>query len=280
MTKLLSANLLRLRKSHLFWGTLALSFGFGVWVAVSQVLEQMKYGGFEDSPAFSRYTSVVGMVIAVFVSLFFGTEYSDGTIRNKLITGQSRISIYLADLITASVCSMLFSIAYLIACFAVGAPFMSSGLLRHLETQPTVFALTIVGSLVLTLAYSALFLLITLNCARKTTSAVVCILGAFILLMVGIYLNGRLEAPEYITGYELSVDGQVVPAEPELNPDYLQGTKREVYQFLYDFTPGGQTVQYSMVAAGNLHLMPLYSLIILIVSTGAGAALFRRKDLK
>ena len=272
MTRLLSANLLRLKKSHLFWGTLALSFGFGVWVAVSQVLEQMKYGGFEDSPAFSRYTSVVGMVIAVFVPLFFGTEYSDGTIRNKLITGQSRISIYLADLITASVCSMLFFIAYFIACFAVGAPFMSSGLLRHLETQPTVF--------VLTLAYSALFLLITLNCARKTTSAVVCILGAFILLMVGIYLNGRLEAPEYITGYELSVDGQVVPAEPELNPDYLQGTKREVYQFLYDFTPGGQTVQYSMVAAGNLHLMPLYSLIILIVSTGAGTALFRRKDLR
>lgn len=280
MRNLLSANLLRLKKSHLFWGTLALSFGFGVWVAVNQVLEQMRYGGFEDSPAFSRYTSVVGMVIAVFVSLFFGTEYSDGTIRNKLITGQSRISIYLADLITASVCSMLFSISYLIACFAVGTPFMSSGLLRHLEAQPTVFALTIVGTLVLTLAYSALFLLITLNCARKTTSAVACILGAFILLMVGIYLDGRLEAPEYITGYELSVDGQIVQAEPELNPDYLRGTKREVYQFLYDFTPGGQTVQYSMVAAGNLHLMPLYSLIILIVSTGTGAALFRRKDLK
>lgn len=280
MIKLLSANLLRLRKSHLFWGTLVLSFGFGVWVAVNQILEQMRYGGFEDSPAFSRYASIVGMVIAVFVSLFFGTEYSDGTIRNKLITGQSRTSIYLADLITASVCSMLFSIAYLIACFAVGTPFLSSGLLRHLEAQPMVFALTIVGSLVLTLAYSALFLLITLNCARKTTSAVVCILGSFILLTVGLYLNGRLEQPEYVSGYELSIDGQIVLGEPEPNPNYLRGAKREAYQFLYDFTPGGQAVQYSMVAAGNLHLMPLYSLIILIISTAAGAALFRRKDLK
>lgn len=280
MRNLLSANLLRLRKSYLFWGTLTLSFGFGIWVAVTQILEQMRYGGFEDSPAFSRYTSILGIVIAVFVSLFFGTEYSDGTTRNKLITGQSRTSIYLADLITASACSMLFSIAYLIACFAVGTPFMISGLLRNLETQSTVFVLTIAGTLVLTLAYSALFLLITLNCTRKTTSAVACILGSFILLIAGIYLNGRLEAPEYITGYELNVDGQVVPAEPELNPDYLRGTKREIFQFLYDFTPGGQSIQYSMVAAGNLHLMPLYSVIILTAATGAGAALFRRKDLK
>lgn len=279
MRNLLSANLLRLRKSVLFWGTLALSFGFGVWVAVTQVLEQMKYGGFEDSPAFSRYTSVVGLVIAVFVALFFGTEYSDGTIRNKLITGQPRVSIYLANLITASACSLLFEIAYLIACFAVGAPFMSSGLLRFLEVKPTVFWLTLAGTLVLVLAYSALFLLITMNSARKTTSAVACILAAFALLIAGLYLQGRLEAPEYITNYILTVDG-VDMTEPELNPRYLRGTEREVYQFLYDFTPGGQTVQYSMVAAGNLYLMPAYSLVILIAATGAGGLLFRRKDLK
>ena len=278
MRNLLSANVLRLRKNILFWGTLALSFGFGVWVAVVQVMEQMKYGGFEDSPAFARYTSVIGLVIAVFVSLFFGTEYSDGTIRNKLITGQSRVSIYLANLIVAAACSLLFEIAYLIACFAVGTPFMSSGLLRFLEVKPMVFWLTLAGTLVLTLAYSALFLLITMNCARKTISAVSCILLAFLLLIAGLYLNGRLEAPEYISDY-MFINGDIVQSEPEPNPQYLRGAEREVYQFLYDFTPGGQTVQYSM-AEGNLHLMPVYSLIILIVSTGAGAALFRRKDLK
>lgn len=280
MRNLLSANFLRLRKSVLFWGTLALSFGFGVWVAVTQVLEQMRYGGFEDTPAFSRYAVLIGLVIAVFVSLFFGTEYRDGTIRNKLITGQSRTSIYLANLIIASVCGLLFSAAYLIACFAVGTPFLSSGLLRHLETQPMVFWLTLVGMQVLVLAYSALFLLITMNCARKTSSAVACILTAILLLAAGVYLNGRLDAPEYLTSYTLGVNGQVTQGEPELNPHYLRGTVRELYKFLYDFTPGGQAVQYSMVAAENLLHMPAYSLIILTTATGAGAALFRRKDLK
>ena len=279
MRNLLSANFLRLKRNILIWGTLALSFGFGVWVAAAQVLEQMKYGGFEDSPAFSRYTSVIGLVIAVFVSLFFGTEYSDGTIRNKLITGRSRVSIYLANLITASVCSLLFEIAYLAACFAVGAPFMSSGLLRFLEVNPTVFWLTLAGTLVLVLAYSALFLLVTMNCARKTISAVACILAAFALLTAGLYLDGRLEAPEYVVDYIIMVDG-IDRSEPVPNPQYLQGLEREIYQFLYDFIPGGQTVQYSKAAEGNLFMMPVYSLIIFLASTGAGAALFRRKDLK
>ena len=279
MRNLLSANLLRLRKSVLFWGTLALSFGFGVWVATVQVMEQMEYGGFEDSPAFSRYTSVVGVVIAVFVSLFFGTEFSDGTIRNKLITGQSRAAIYFANLITASACSLLFETAYLAACFAVGTPFMRSGLLRFLEVKPTVFWLTLAGTLVLTLAYAALFLLVTMNCVRKTTSAVLCILLAVLLLIAGLYLQGRLEAPEYVADYIITVDG-IDRTEPEPNPRYLRGVEREVYQFLYDFTPGGQTVQYSMVAEGSLLIMPVYSLLILIAATGAGTALFRRKDLK
>lgn len=280
MKNLLSANLLRLKKSRLFWGTLILSFGFGVWVAVSQVLEQMRYGGFEDSPAFSRYTTLIGVVIAVFVSMFFGTEYSDGTIRNKLVTGQSRVSMYLANLIAASVCGLLFSIAYLASCFAVGAPFLSSGLFQFLSVQPRVFVLTLAGLLVLTLAYSALFLLIVMNCAHKTTSAVACILAAFALLIAGIYLNGRLDAPEYISGYSVDVGGQFVEEEPELNPDYLRGTKRAAYQFLYDFLPGGQSVQYGAAQGGNLIGMPVYSLIIFAASTGAGAALFRRKDLK
>ena len=279
MRNLLSANLLRLRKNVLFWGTLALSFGFGVWVAAVQVMEQMEYGGFEDSPAFSRYTSVIGVVIAVFVSLFFGTEFSDGTIRNKLITGQPRTAIYFANLITVSACSLLFETAYLAACFAVGTPFMRSGLLRFLEVKPTVFWLTLAGTLVLTLAYSAVFLLVTMNCVRKTASAVSCILLAVLLLIAGLYLQGRLEAPEYIADYIITVDG-VDRTEPELNPRYLRGAEREVYQFLYDFTPGGQTVQYSMVAEGSLLIMPVYSLLIFAVSTGAGTALFRRKDLK
>lgn len=280
MRNLLSANLLRLKKSVLFWGALILSLGFGICVTAVQVMEQLKYGGFPDSPAFSRYAPLIGVVTAVFVSLFFGTEYHDGTIRNKIITGRPRASIYLANLITGSVCALLFCASYFAACLGLSVPFVSSGVLRELEIPPRAFALIIVGILVLSLAYTGLFLLVTMNCSRKTTSGVVCILASVLLLIFGIYLDGRLDAAEYISSYSLGVDGQVVQEEPEPNPRYLRGLERDVYQFLYDFTPGGQSTQYATADGGNLEIMPVYSLVILLAATAGGVALFRKKDLK
>jgi len=280
MRNLLSANLLRLRKSVLFWGTLILSFGFGICVTVSQVTEQIRYGGFPDSPAFSRYAALIGVVIAVFVSLFFGTEYNDGTIRNKIITGQPRVSIYLANLITGAACALLFCTAYFVACLGLSAPFVSSGVLGELELPPLTFALTIVGILVLSLAYTGLFLLVTMNSSRKTTSSVLCILMSCLLLISGVYLEGRLDEPEYTSGYSFSVNGQLVSEEPQLNPRYLRGLERDVYQFLCDFTPGGQSTQYAMVESGNLAIKPAYSLVILLAASAGGIALFRKKDLK
>ena len=46
---------------------------------------------------------VVGILISIFYSLFLGTEYNDGTIRNKLIVGHKRETIYLASFITGTV---------------------------------------------------------------------------------------------------------------------------------------------------------------------------------
>ena len=54
----------------------------------------------------------MGLVAAVFISLFVGSEYSDGTIRNKLVVGHSRMRIYLANLIVCSIACVLISLAY------------------------------------------------------------------------------------------------------------------------------------------------------------------------
>ena len=50
---------------------------------------------------FFVYAMLIGLVLSVFLPLFFGSEYSDGTIRNKLAAGHPRLSVYLANLITA-----------------------------------------------------------------------------------------------------------------------------------------------------------------------------------
>ena len=132
----------------------------------------------------------------------------------------------------------------------------------------------------MTAAYCAIFTFITMTCSKKSASAVACLLGVFLLLAAAITTLSMLDAPEFIPGYEMSIDGQVAPAKPEPNPAYLTGMKREVYQFLYDLMPTGQGIQYSNVNFTNpLRLMGL-SAAVAVLFTGAGAALFQRKDLK
>lgn len=100
MSKLLSAELARLRKSRLFWLTAAgmllgeiyvLQFGARVNQASHVPLEQYYY----------YLAPTVGIFFAVWISIFLGTEYSDGTMRNKLIAGHTRGDIYLSYYLTA-----------------------------------------------------------------------------------------------------------------------------------------------------------------------------------
>ena len=281
MTKLLSANLLRLRKSMLFWGCLILMLLLGAGFSLYCFLDRRTYEtlgvGYVSNldPVLFRYVLLVGILMAVFVPLFFGLEYSDGAIRNKLVVGHSRLSIYFANLITAVAAALVFSAAYFLAALAAGM-----ALAHPVQLGAAQIALLVLSSLALTAAFSALYTFVAMLCARKAASAVACILGVFLLLFAAIYIDGRLKAPEFVSSYELSVNGQVSQSEPEPNPHYLRGAEREVYQFLNDFLPCSQASQYTSMDVANPALLAAYSLGILVVSAGAGIALFRRKDLK
>jgi hypothetical protein len=61
---------------------------------------------------------------------------------------------------------------------------------------------------------------------------------------------------------------------------YVSGTKRTVYEFLYDFLPGCQMRQIAEQNPENPERLPLYSLLITVVTTACGIFFFRRKDLK
>ncbi len=279
MIKLLSANLLRLKKSILFWSCIILMLLLGAGFTLQRYWEQVAYAEFGQlsylDEVLFRHGLLIGIVAAVFVPMFFGMEYSDGAIRNKMVVGHSRLSIYFANLITAVVSSLAFCAAYILAVLALGVP-----LLNGIRLTPPQCALFMLGTLALAAAFSALYTFVAMLCTRKAASAVVCILGVFLLLFAGIYINSRLNAPEFLREYSIAHDGQVVEEEPEPNPQYVRGTEREVYQFLYDFLPGCQSIQYGDMSAENPALLAAYSLVIFAASTGTGAALFRRKDLK
>lgn len=285
MTKLLRANFARLWKSKIFWLGMAFMIGFSAFAVLARYRDKIVEPDFAYPTLDGLFFAggmYVAVVIAVFIGIFIGTEYSDGTIRNKLVTGHSRISVYFSNLIVCAVASLMMHLSYFAVMVCLGFPLMGT-----LETPVYVVVPLVLCSMVTTVAFVALFLLLSMLIHSKSSGAVVTILLSIVLLFASMTIVNRLSAPEYYESYtwtEQTEDGETIEHyEPaEKNSRYLTGMKREVYEFLYDFLPSGQMMQYgsAMELPDHIEIMPLYSLAIVVVTTACGAYFFRRKDLK
>lgn len=277
MRKLLSANFSRLWRNKVFWLGMIFMFGFGVAVICNQYWELQKYGIEPVLDSTLRvYAIFIGMAAAVVCGLFLGTEYGDGTVRNKLIVGHTRSAIYVANLMVCTAAALLMCAVYFVAVCALGIPLLGGfqGGAQENLIQLGVGALMVIAT-------AALLTLIGMLCQSKAGASVLCILLILVLLFATSLLHSRLSAPEMYSSYALNATGEVVHTEPEPNPQYLRGNARLVYEFLLDFLPTGQAVQISMMG-GVAHAWQaaLYSLGITVVSTAAGVAGFRKKDIK
>lgn len=278
MSNLLSANFSRLKKSKLFWICSLFMAILGMLFSIGSYISNCKFDDIAvQIPAFA-FVQFTGIVVSVFCSLFLGSEYSDGTIRNKLMIGHKRCHLYLANLITAAAASILTDIAYLLPCLAIGIP-----LLHGFDaTAGTVIAFFLVNFL-LTICFASIFTLIAMLCQNKALSVAASILTAFIVLFTGVYLTSKLNEPETWDSFVyMDTSGEIKTEEAMPNPNYVSGTKRDVYEFLNDFLPGGQQLSLSQMQAGThgLGFFALSSGIIIAVTSAAGIVCFDKKDLK
>ena len=97
---------------------------------------------------------------------------------------------------------------------------------------------------------------------------------------MGIRITSALNEPEYYSAYSYTENGVTVEEDEERNPNYLSGTKREVFEFLNEFLPGGQMLKLSTMKVDHLGRSAVYDGIIIVVTTGSGLLIFRKKDLK
>lgn len=100
MIKLLNAGFERLRKNKIFWLLITFTIGLALILIFTQYSDMKEYNEVKKiEQLILNYSMMMGIVIAIFTSLFLGVEYSDGTIRNKISIGHKRINIYLSNLI-------------------------------------------------------------------------------------------------------------------------------------------------------------------------------------
>lgn len=247
----------------------------GIFIPIMRYMDMQRFNyiGSIDS-GFFTCSILIGIIAAVFCSLFIGTEFSDGTIRNKVIIGRTRISIYWSNFITCSVVSIAMCVLYFIAYLCVGIPLLG---FFKMDIKAVLFLVLVV--FMLAIVFSSIFTMIAMLNGNRTITAIISILSVFLLLLVGTYINARLDEPKMLPAYT-SINGSPMYEEDTPNPKYLDKKTREVVQFFYDLLPSGQAIQCTSGEAVNLELLPIYSLVIIILTTGAGTFFFKKKELK
>lgn len=280
MSKLLRADFRRLWKNKLFYlGSIA------VMVEVAYVLINNVYymSTMEDlivpiDNLLFMGTLVIGYAVAIVTCLLVGTEYSDGTMRNKTVVGHGRCSIYFSHFLTttfAALFMMVFGSAIIIA---IGLP-----ILGGFESSIKILLPQVLCCLLSIVALNAMVLTFAMLIPSKTISVIVCLLLVIVLTMVlPTMIWAKLDAEPMIPEMSyLDSDGimHIIPETP--NPDYVTGTKRNILQLCFDMLPTNQMYQYGYdELPKNIGLFPLYSLIFIGVFSTAGVCIYKRRDLK
>ncbi len=280
MRKLLSANFSRMRKSRIFWLLAACCFLFGTFAygLAAYNVQALGLGWMEFNAHALFYMQIlyIGAVIAVFSSFFLGTEYADGTIRNKLAVGHDRVSIYLSNLITVVAAGILFHLAYLLAVVLVGIPFAGIESIICVELQPW----RLICCLLVTVEYGALFTFIPMLDEQKDRGVLASLVVAGIVILFGMLIYGRLSQPEFETMAWVQADGSYILKEGMPNSKFLAGRIRTVFEWVNAWIPSGSVmVCLDRNLAFDLR-NPLCTVAGTAIITACGASLFRKKDIK
>lgn len=285
MNKLLSAGFSRLWRNKFFWLGMILLPGLIVCSLLDAYHQMIMI---RTTPMWSDFTFpldnylygcflFIGIFTSVFAALFLGTEYSDGTVRNKLVVGHSRTAVYLSSLTVCFVSSLLVCLVSAAITFALGIPLFGTP-----ETSALVIIQKYACGVLMITSLSGLFTLLAMMITSKPASAIICTIGIFALFLFAVLIIQRLLAPEMVEpGYEMSVNGEFIPLEPYPNPRYLTGTARRIYELLRDLLPTGMGIQLSQF--GNLEnplQACLCSLLVTAATTAGGILAFQKKNLK
>jgi len=274
MRKLLSANFSRLFKSRLFRIEMLIAISMaGLLLFVNQFegASSIKY---MDYPYFSQFI-YNPVVFAAFITLFIGTEYSDGAIRNKLSTGHSRLAVYGSNLCVSIIMSALFVLVQIAVCLSIGLlvfePFRLP--MEQIMAAAMTACLTAASS-------AAIYTAMAMNIQNKAFSVITAVALSFAVILLVSMIAGVLYAPEMVYEYtEKTATGLTYgPLVP--NPGYIRGTARTIAEWVNDILPQGQLYSLYSYDFDRYARWPLTSAMVLVVSTVLGYYSFSKKDIK
>ena len=280
MSKLLRSDFRRLFRSKLFYlGILAVAISVGhTLVNNIYYLDVMKELEIPLDNLLFMGTTVLGFAMAIFTSFFVGTEYSDKTMRNKVIVGNSRLSIYFSNFIVTTLAALIMLIVGSGAVISVGAFWMGG-----LVTSYTVLLPQILCCLLAVVALNAIYVLFSMLIPSRAIGVIVILVTAILVVyLLPTTLYNKLSEPPMIDGGGYVDESGVLIEYPDKeNRYYISGTSRKILQTLYDALPTSQMEQFGYdEMPTNINLFPLYSVLLISVFSTAGVCVYKRRDLK
>lgn len=277
MRRLLNANFSRLWKNKIFWTEIGLTAILSVFIMISNYIPGNSLAGIDrlylEDVFFIMYL-FLGFILCAGISLIVGTEYSDGTIRNKLIVGRTRAQIYFAHLITSIVSSCVILLTHGIITFGAGYFLWGN---FQMETKQV--AVVLLSALLTTFVFSALFVAISMNCTNRAVAAVASLLLVLgLTTLTGTIMRALSEAETLILNVQFR-DGEMLYDEVQ-NPAYVSGLQRIMYEFVYDLLPTGQLMQMYRLDFERCARWPIFSVVFFILITAVGYFMFRKKAIR
>lgn len=286
MNKLLRANFFRLIKNKIFWGIIVITLGITSVLLFNTIINNQGETKESIDRLLVMYMYFIGIAMAIFTSLFVGTEYSDGVLRNKIVIGHSRKHIYLADLITSIIVGLCIQLIYMLIVAVIGIPIFGT-----LQMTIEKFLFVIIDIVFIIITYASIFTCITLLCSDITVSTVSCMILVLMMFIASMALSSTANAMKYRETYIQTENGEI-EVHQKLNPDYPGDLKKNVAKTILYCLPTGQTSQIisqiskkpfqitNYMSDDELKTVFLYSVGVTIVITGVGMYCFKRKDLK
>lgn len=279
MSRLINAGLARLFKNRVFYGVVIFAAVFGI----IQGMPGRNRDVFYLDSMLVAFSVISGMVSALFTGLFLGTEYSDGTVRNKLIVGHGRLSIYISGFIVSCIANLIFTAVYYVCVLAVG---LAMG--GEFQADMKIIAVCALCGMMIAIASTAVMTLLGYIITSRSRCITACFLIAICLVVGSAYINGKLEEPEFYDQYIVTNENGV-PSQVESvpNPNYVDGTERKVLETVLQLIPNGQAIMLTSMfdeavtdeVTDALYRWMGYSALFTAVVTIAGTGLFRRKNI-
>lgn len=208
---------------------------------------------------------------SVFTTSFTGNDLSFRTINNKVATGLSRVQVFLADLIVSVLATIIMFLTSVLIIFLYARFYSVRSSIRFDDLVICV----LLRILIVSVAFTAFFNLLQFLFSNKFFGLVIAFAFIPALIFISGFYQDKLNQP-----YRYKVINEETKQEEwVLNPEYVSGTPRKILVFLSETAPFTFTDSLEAKPEKITSNVAIAAGTVVAVSTAAGIAAIKKKEL-